>query len=39
MIGLQARWEAWQATRPMEIVPPDSPRDLFEYGGIQVKRA
>lgn len=39
LIGLQARWETWQATRPMEIVSPDSPRDLFEYGGIQVKRA
>jgi integrase len=32
--GLQARWEAWAAEA--ETFSPDSPRDLFEYAGIQV---
>lgn len=33
--GMQARWEAWLAAA--ETFSQDSPRDLFEYAGIQVE--
>jgi integrase len=35
LIGLQARWEAWQAG--ILIHSQATPSDLFEYAGIQVK--